>query len=162
MAPSRIGAGQHDEIGLGKVLIDAGNDIFYGYNMDVTGNIYGDAGDDYFVLIKSAATLYGGTGNDIYRAERRNYPSINGPASFPVFYSVRQQKHTGGTITTGNHFAAWAQRGMDLGTQYAMVLAVEGYQSSGTADITVYGLPDCRAAAAESSGARPLPAVEAS
>jgi Ca2+-binding RTX toxin-like protein len=48
---------------------DAGDDVFYGYKMDVTGDLYGDAGDDYFVLIKSAVNLHGGIGNDIYRVE---------------------------------------------------------------------------------------------
>jgi endo-1,4-beta-xylanase len=43
----------------------------------------------------------------------------------------------GGTITIGNHFAAWANQGMNLGAQDYQILAVQAYQSSGTANVTV-------------------------
>jgi peptidoglycan/xylan/chitin deacetylase (PgdA/CDA1 family) len=84
---------------------------------------------------KGTITVDGGV-YDIYETTRYNAPSIKGDTTFQQYWSVRREKKTSGTISVSQHFNEWERMGMKMGKMYEVALVVEGYQSSGSADVT--------------------------
>ena len=86
---------------------------------------------------KGSVDTDGGT-YDIYSTTRYNQPSIIGTATYQQYWSVRRTKRTCGSVNTANHFNAWKNLGMNLGTHDYQIVVIKGYYSSGSANITVW------------------------
>jgi hypothetical protein len=84
--------------------------------------------------VKKSITVDGAT-YDVYQTERVNQPSVKGTQTFPQYWSVRTSRNTEGTVSVTDHIKAWEELGMTLGNMYEVAFCVEGYQSSGTADL---------------------------
>ena len=92
---------------------------------------------------KGQVSLNGNT-YDICKTMRYNQPSLDGTATFPQYWSIRQtsgsQNNTTnymkGTINVSKHFDAWSKAGLDMsGTLYEVSLNIEGYRSNGQANV---------------------------
>ncbi|WP_164174856.1 polysaccharide deacetylase family protein, partial [Ruminococcus flavefaciens] len=64
-------------------------------------------------------------------------PTILGTTeTFKQYFSVRKSKRTSGTITVSDHFKAWAEAGWNIGNLTEVALNVEGWESSGKANVS--------------------------
>ena len=82
----------------------------------------------------------GGTYN-ISKHQQVSQPSIQGTQTFWQYYSVRQSQNSTGanhSVTTGNHFNKWKSVLGSMGAYNYMILATEGYNSSGSCNATVW------------------------
>lgn len=132
---------------LGNISVDFGADYQPNGNSYLT--VYGWTVDplvEYYIIdswgdwrppgANAKGTVYvDGDTYDIYETTRYNEPSIIGDTTFQQYWSVRRNKRTEGTISVSEHFNAWESHGMPMGNMYEVALTVEGYQSSGYADV---------------------------
>ncbi|KAK3945756.1 concanavalin A-like lectin/glucanase domain-containing protein [Diplogelasinospora grovesii] len=100
--------------------------------------------------MKGNMTSDGGS-YEIMTKQRVNKPSIQGTATFAQYWSIRTENRVGGTVTTGNHFKAWEAAGLKMGRHSYMIVAVEGQDSNGQAEITVGVAPPAPTATATAS-----------
>lgn len=89
---------------------------------------------------RPSAKVVGAVGDyDIQVSTRTDAPSIRGTATFQQYWSVRRNERTSGSISTGDHFDAWEKAGLPLGSHDYMIMATEGYKSTGTSSVSVSG-----------------------
>jgi endo-1,4-beta-xylanase len=128
---------------------------------NTTGNgylsVYGWAKDpkvEYYIVENwgtfNPASLFGGVANgktievDGGRYTVGVYRRVNMNLGAPVLtqvYSVRdaEDRRVKGTVDVGKHMEAWrGLLGVNLGALEYQIVATEGYQSSGEAEVTVY------------------------
>jgi endo-1,4-beta-xylanase len=80
---------------------------------------------------KGSLTVDGGT-YDIYEVKRS--------ATYIQYWSIRQQKRTSGTVTTGAHYDKYNSLGLHFNpatNATYQIVSTEGYGSTGSSDITV-------------------------
>ncbi len=165
----------HDE--LGEISLEYGAEYFPNGNSYLC--VYGWSVDplvEFYVVeswgswrppgaeSKGTIEVDGGT-YDVYETTRFNQPSIQGTQTFQQYWSVRTERKTEGTVSVSEHIKVWENMGMTLGNIYEVALCVEGYQSSGVADVytnvlTVGGVDIAEETPSPSPEESPSPSAE--
>jgi peptidoglycan/xylan/chitin deacetylase (PgdA/CDA1 family) len=73
---------------------------------------------------------------EIFQLDHTGPTILGDTRTFKQYFSVRKQKRTSGTITVSDHFKAWADAGWNIGNLTEVALNVEGWESSGKANVT--------------------------
>lgn len=105
------------------------------YIIEKWGGSGNSSGGSKVGTLKSDGSTY-----NISKHQQVNQPSIQGTQTFWQYFSVRQSQAPSGnrTITTGNHFNKWKSVLGSMGTFDYMILATEGFKSSGHSNVTVW------------------------
>lgn len=92
----------------------------------------------------------GGDSYDLYRSVLTNFGIMANSSTLVRCYAVRTENkavpykntHITGEIDVADHFNSWRKLGLETGNLYELCLCVEGFRSSGTADVRSLNI-DC-------------------
>ncbi|WP_024860744.1 glycoside hydrolase family 11 protein [Ruminococcus flavefaciens] len=73
---------------------------------------------------------------EIFQLDHTGPTILGNTQTFKQYFSVRKSKRTSGTITVSDHFKAWENAGWNIGNLTEVALNVEGWESSGKANVT--------------------------
>ncbi|MGB4092524.1 MAG: endo-1,4-beta-xylanase [Ruminococcus flavefaciens] len=93
---------------------------------------------------------------DIFQTPHTGPTILGDTRTFQQYFSVRKQKRTSGTITVSDHFKAWANAGMQIGNLTEVALNVEGWESSGRANVTKLTISDKNPNPTTTGGSTPV------
>ena len=85
---------------------------------------------------QSKTVTIDGAEYEIFQLDHTGPTILGDTRTFKQYFSVRKQKRTSGTITVSDHFKAWADAGWNIGNLTEVALNVEGWESSGKANVT--------------------------
>lgn len=107
---------------------------FVEYYVVENHGVWNPPSNTYDIQYMGSFECDGGT-YKIYQSRKLDY-GIN-PSS--LYWSIRTETRSSGTVTFSKHVEEWQKYGMNLGAkwEYQLVLT-EGYQSSGNSNITVF------------------------
>ena len=85
---------------------------------------------------QSKTVTIDGSEYEIFQLDHTGPTILGTTETFKQYFSVRKSKRTSGTITVSDHFKAWANAGWNIGNLTEVALNVEGWESSGKANVT--------------------------
>ncbi|MBQ5988786.1 MAG: endo-1,4-beta-xylanase, partial [Oscillospiraceae bacterium] len=85
---------------------------------------------------QSKTVTIDGAEYEIFQLDHTGPTILGTNETFKQYFSVRKSKRTSGTITVSDHFKAWAAAGWNIGNLTEVALNVEGWESSGKANVT--------------------------